>query len=422
MRPLPYLRALIALAALACCFALLAPGDASAAIGFRAARTSDNAPGANSLTISVPAGTTTGDVMIATVVTGGGISSLGAPAGWTAITNTTPTWSGSARSLTYYRAATATEPGSYTWTFGANVDAAGDIVTYTGVNTTYPIGGSAAATDSGTNSTATPTATSITANARVIANATWRRNAGSTGPTITKDAATTQRATGQSASGPPFVGVMTTDVAQAAAGTTTARTFTSSASHAWVTQTIALNPAGGSYSFPTAPNLPNMPSLTLNGAQQTLTAAMPNFSVDDESGSQRGWNVTVNGDNSAGKSPVFARYCPNATCGSDTGPGYVAGGASLAASSLTLDTTGASFTGGVGTAPAFQCGTPCALDVASANTAKVVSVDTAGGMATWTSTGFGAASVSLAAPTTVRALPANEVYRVDLLWTLNFGP
>jgi hypothetical protein len=413
-------RVVLALAVAACCCLLLAAGDADAAIGVRGTPTSNqNAAGSASLAINVPGGTTTGDVMIATVVTAGGSAAYTAPGGWTAITNTTPSWSGTAHSATYYRVATAAEPASYSWSLGASMQAAGDIVTYTGVNNTDPVGASNVATPGTANSAATPTVSSITANSMIIANATWRKAAG-VAPTITKPAATTQRATAQSSSGPPWFGVMTADISQAAAGVTTARTFSASANVTWVMQTIALNPAGGSYSFTTAPDLPDLPGLTLNGQSQTLNAQMNNFAVDDESGSKAGWNVTVNGDSSGAKSAVFARYCPNAGgCGGDA-QGYPVGGASLPASSLSIKTTGASFTGGVGTAPAFQCGGSCALDVASP--AKVVSAASGGASATWTSTGFSATSVSLSAPTTVRILPASEVYRVDLLWTLGTGP
>ena len=111
--------------------------------------------------------------------------------------------------------------------------------------------------------------------------------------------------------GAPREGVYTSYFTQAAATSATpANTFTSFSSIPWQMQTIALTPAGGALSFSSAPNLPDLPGLTLNGSQQTLAAAMPNFAVDDETGSKSGWNVTVNGDSGAGKSPVFARYCP----------------------------------------------------------------------------------------------------------------
>lgn len=179
----------------------------------------------------------------------------------------------------------------------------------------------------------------------------------------------------------------------------------------------------GALSLGTAPDVPNLPALTLNGQAQTLSAQMANFSAIDATGSATGWNVTVIGDTGAGKSPVFKEYCPNATCGSNSGPGYISGGPSLAANSLTLDSTGASFSalsGTTGTAPTHQCNSGCFVDSASA--VKVVSAAALAGMGTFQTTGYGASSLSLSAPTTIRALQTNEVYRVDLVWSLNSGP
>src|SRR4051794_36215098 len=74
----------------------------------------------------------------------------------------------------------------------------------------------------------------------------------------------------------------------------------------------------GSLAFTTAPDVPNLPALTLNGQAQTLNGTMNNFGVDDATGSGAGWNVTVSGDNSGGKSAVFKQYCTQAGgCGGD---------------------------------------------------------------------------------------------------------
>jgi hypothetical protein len=187
--------------------------------------------------------------------------------------------------------------------------------------------------------------------------------------------------------------------------------------------TTQFSVTAGTLSLGTAPDAPNLPALTLNGQAQTLTAQMSNFSAIDATGSATGWNVTVNGDSSAGKSAVFKEYCPNATCGSNSGPGYISGGPTLAANSLTLNSTGAGFSalsGTTGTAPTHQCNSGCFLDAASP--VKVVSAAALAGMGTFQTTSYGASSLSLSAPTTVRALQTNEVYRVDLVWTLNSGP
>jgi len=179
-------------------------------------------------------------------------------------------------------------------------------------------------------------------------------------------------------------------------------------------------PAAGELKFSTAPALPTLTAVTLNAKAQTLNTTMTNFAVADTRGTKSGWNLTVAGKSGTGKSAVFAQYCPKAKCGAAS-EGYVSGGFTLAANSLTLHTSGASFSGGTGSAPAFQCSTACNVDSASA--VKIVSAATGGaGEGTWTTSGFSATSLALAIPTTMRALPSEEVYRVNLLWTLSTGP
>lgn len=93
----------------------------------------------------------------------------------------------------------------------------------------------------------------------------------------------------------------------------------------------------------------------------------------------------------------------------------------MAAKSLSLNSTGAKFTGGTGTAPTLQCSAACSVDSASA--VKMASAATGGaGETTWTTTGFSTTSLALSVPTTLRALPTEEIYRVNLLWTLATGP
>lgn len=178
--------------------------------------------------------------------------------------------------------------------------------------------------------------------------------------------------------------------------------------HAW---------GAGELKFGTTPALPALPAVTINGQAQTPHATMSNFSVTDTRTTKSGWNVTVVGQTGTGKSAVFAQYCPKAKCTTDS-EGFIAAGRTLPANSLTLNSTGAKFTGGTGTAPSLQCSSACNVD--SATAVKIASA--ANGESTWTTTGFSAASVTLAVPTTLRALPAEEVYRVNLLWTLATGP
>ncbi len=190
-----------------------------------------------------------------------------------------------------------------------------------------------------------------------------------------------------------------------------------------VSDTTQFSVVAGSLLFGTSPNAPDLNGVTLNGQSQTTDSQMSNFSVADATGSGSGWNLTVVGDTAGGKSAVFKQYCPNANCGTDTGPGYVTSGATLAANSLTLNSTGAGFTaqnGTTGTAPTHSCNSGCFMD--SASPVKVVSAAANAGMGTYLTNGYGASSMSLATPSTLKTLQTNEVYRVDLVWSLNSGP
>ena len=178
----------------------------------------------------------------------------------------------------------------------------------------------------------------------------------------------------------------------------------------------------GSLSFSTAPAMPTLSAVTLNGSAQTTNTTMTNFGVADATGSGSGWNVTVEGQSGSGKSPVFAQYCPKAKCGTDS-EGYVGGGQTLAANSLTLNSTGGSFSaqgGSTGTAPTLQCSSACNVDHATG--VKIASAVVNAGMGTWLTTGFGGTSLALATPSTLKVLANEELYRVNLLWTLGTGP
>ena len=169
----------------------------------------------------------------------------------------------------------------------------------------------------------------------------------------------------------------------------------------------------------TAPNLPTLTGVTLNGQSQSTFTIWSNAMKITSSGTNNGWNLTVNGNSAAGRSAVFKQYCPNATCGTDSGPGYITGGFTLPADSLTMNTSGASWTSAA-PRPAYQCSvTPfCKIDQTTAT--KVVSASTSVALGTWT--GSGSTVLTLATPASMRKLQTNEVYRLDLVWTLSSGP
>jgi WxL domain surface cell wall-binding len=198
--------------------------------------------------------------------------------------------------------------------------------------------------------------------------------------------------------------------------------FVANASAATQNDQTQFSTSAGSLTFATAPAMPTLTSVTVNGSAQTTNTQMTNYTVQDATGTGNGWNVTVAGLGGAGNSAVFKQYCPTTTCGSDS-QGYVAGGQTLPANSLTLSSTGASFSaqnGSTGSAPTLQCSSACNVDSASAT--KVASAAASAGMGTWATTGFGANSLALATPSTLIALSNGEVYRVNLVLTLSSGP
>jgi hypothetical protein len=411
-----------AFASLALSVALLltAAAHADAASYFRAEASNQTASGgATTLSVNVPAGTAAGDVMLAVITSASGTGPA-TPTGWTRVAGASSGNFSTGTLTVFTRVAGTGEPASYSWSLGGTFEASGAVGTYVGIDNVTPVQASSIATGNSKTMIAS-SVTTTTNNAYVIAAVGFNAT---TSVTVGDPPGTTQRAAPISPG--QFVGTVVDDFIQSPAGATGGQSWSITSKSPFGAALIALAPASpGPVQFGVStPNIATLPSVTLNGQSQTVTAAMANFEVDDATGTSQGssasgWNLTVSGDSGTGKSAVFKRYCPNATCGSDTGPGYITGGATLPANSLTLVSTGASFSGGSGTAPAFQCGGSCNIDAAAAT--KIVSATTGGG-GLWTSSGFAANSLRLSAATTLRSLPASEIYRVDLLWTLNTGP
>ena len=170
-----------------------------------------------------------------------------------------------------------------------------------------------------------------------------------------------------------------------------------------------------------ATNMPALTGVTLNGQAQTTTKtwnlATNRFKVTSSGTPDIGWNMTVNGDSSAGNSAVFKQFCPNASCGTDSA-GYVSGGFTLPADSLSLNTAGGTWTTG-GTTPTYQCNVvACPID--STTPVKIVSASSSVATGIWSSSG--SATMSLNTPSTLHKLQTGEVYSVNLVWTVNTGP
>jgi hypothetical protein len=404
-----------ALAALFLMINLASAGPADAAIYYRTATTTENVTGSASIVMTVPSGVAVGDLLVSSV-NAAGTGAITAPAGWTSLlSGAGATYYGTF----HYRVATAADVAgaSYTWTLGSTRKATGSLASYVGVDTTAigtPAGNGAA---SGTTITFN-SVTTAAANSLVLLTASTLNGSGTI--SLTPPASATTRANFATSGAGSQLRSYTGDFIQAAAGATGTKTGTIAPSNAWGTAMVAFRPGTGTLAFEVSPDAANLPSVALNGQAQTTSTQMSNFAVDDTSGSGSGWNVTAAGDGSGGKSAVLKQYCTQAGgCGADPF-GYVSGGLTLPAGSLKVNTTGASLTGANGTAPTFQCASGCTLD--SAAPTKVASAAAGAGLGPWQTTGFGASSLSLSTATTLRTLPANEAYRVDLLWTLSSGP
>ena len=378
---------------------LPAVASASATIYYVGKSSAQTGSGASSMVLSTPANAAVGDVMIMGI-DADTTTSFSAPSGW----STSGLYAGglywnccwfSGYSVEAYKIVTAGDIGaSYTVNLAATRRAVGVILDYTGTSSS-PIETSSTNWYNGTtlaySSITTPTNGSMILFGGSVTD-------GSSTPTMTAPAIATRRVSSYATTGttPILVGDWS-DWLQSTAGATGAQNGTVSASDVSGEITIGLAPASsGSLQFATAPAMSTLPTLTLNGQAQTLQTKLNNFSVDDTTGTGSGWNVTVQGNSQ------FAEYCPNATCGTDSGPGYVASGATLPADSLTLNSTSASFTAGggtTGTAPTLQCNSTCNVD--SATPVKVASAALSAGMGTWNAGSWTGTCLALSTPSTL---------------------
>ncbi len=174
----------------------------------------------------------------------------------------------------------------------------------------------------------------------------------------------------------------------------------------------------GSLSFLEAPALPTLTGVTITGEAQTTNTTMTNFKVRDSTGSGSGWHVSVSGHEGSGLRTRFTQYCPEVACGT---VGYVGGGANLSANSLKLVSSGATFEPSTN-APTYECAVGCFIDTGNETANKIVSAAENKGMGTYKTKNWGAESLQLSTPAELAALPAHEIYRVDVLWTLSSGP
>jgi len=213
------------------------------------------------LTINVPAGTTAGDVMIASITmrpcsandNGACTTNVTAPAGWTLVRQVQTRIGGGtdgygSQLWVYQRVVTGAEPVSYTWFFGGRpqqAGAAGGILTFSGVDTVSPLVAEAGQATASARSHSTPAInTGAVANTMLVA--TFGANSAAS---WTAPAGMTERVDRASRTTPNDLGVSleVTNQLQVAAGAVAAKTATYTgtqpAGDTGVTHLLALRPA-----------------------------------------------------------------------------------------------------------------------------------------------------------------------------------
>jgi hypothetical protein len=203
------------------------------AISFRAATAGSNAT-ATSLTIERPAGTSAGDLLLASVDVRGK-PAVSAPAGWTLLRRDQA--GNTMTKATYYKVASSGEATSYTWTFSAAQGAAGTLSSYVGVSPQQPVEVAAGQTNA-RSTTITAPAVTVSGGAMVVG---LFGHAASVA--ISPPPSFTERA--EASGGSSYqVTSESADRTWATAGTTGTLSATATATAVSVGHTVALRPAG----------------------------------------------------------------------------------------------------------------------------------------------------------------------------------
>jgi hypothetical protein len=191
------------------------------------------------VTVSPPASTAAGNLLLANIsISGGSQANVTPPSGWTEILRTDNDTSISV--ISYYKIASASEPSNYTWTIDHQTTAKGTISQYTGIDSSNPIDSSAGNTGFGTIATTTSLTTSLNNEQIVTLYAIDVGKSANAGSYFSTPTGMTER---YDLSNTPFGPSSASDDAiQAAAGSSGSNSTTISGSKArnWVSQQIAL--------------------------------------------------------------------------------------------------------------------------------------------------------------------------------------
>jgi MSHA biogenesis protein MshQ len=198
-------------------------------------------PAAPTLSINRPAGTVTGDVMMASVTINPSAVTITPPVGWTLIRETVQGSATTSRLATYYRVAGVGEPASYVWSFSAShAGAAGGITSFSGVDNVTPFDAEAGSATASALAHAAPSVTTTLTNGMLLTAHAYASSGTWTPPGGMTEAVDVASLTPNNASG---ISLEMNYEVRPTAGTTGTRTATASANaDRGATQSISLKP------------------------------------------------------------------------------------------------------------------------------------------------------------------------------------
>lgn len=230
---------------------------------YRSTATAASTP-LTTIVVTKPAGVATNDVLLAAVSVDQ-TPTITPPAGWTLVRSdangTTQT------QAIYWHAAGASEPATYTFTFGAPVaSAVAGLVAYSGVDTTSPIDVAGGQSNAASSSITAPSVTTTVANTMLVGFFGLDNDA-----TISPPSGMTER-WDVDAQGTADEGAEAADVATATAGATGTKVATASISDLSIGQLVALKPSG-TIAFRSAASAETFPTTSLAISKPAGTAA-----------------------------------------------------------------------------------------------------------------------------------------------------
>ncbi|MEA2124499.1 MAG: virginiamycin lyase [Solirubrobacteraceae bacterium] len=227
---------------------LILPGPAEGAVTLRGATSAHNASTA-SLALPVPAGTASGDALLA-VVDVVQAPAVTAPAGWSLVRADVNASGSRVSQALYLHVATAFEPPTYTWGLAAPHGAAGGMLAYAGVDRSAPVIASSGQTTASSTQITAPSLATPTPGARLVG------VFGMAGARAITPPAGEAQAYADVVTDPPGEKVtsLAADETWPSAGATGSRTATANLAGAGTAQLVALNPAAPTGTTGSTPN------------------------------------------------------------------------------------------------------------------------------------------------------------------------